>query len=124
MKPARIGLAAAAALAAFAGMLLLGPLTIERARAQDDEHALGEAVFDHWCAPCHDPGPGHPGTQGLQIKYRGTEIPAPLEERTDLTPPVVASFVRQGVLSMAPFRKTEITDAELDALAAYLAPPE
>ena len=124
MKPVRIGLAvAAAAFAAFASMLPIGPVTIERAQAQDSQHARGEAVFDHWCAPCHDPGPGHPGTQGLEIKYRGTDVPAPLEERTDLTPPLVATFVRQGVLSMAPFRKTEITDAELDALAAYLAAP-
>jgi hypothetical protein len=44
-----------------------------------------------------------------------------IEDRTDLTPELVKVFVRQGILSMAPFRKTEITDAELDALAAYLA---
>jgi len=93
---------------------------IDPAAAQDSEHAAGKAVFDYWCAPCHAPGPGHPGTQGLQIKYRGTDIPAPLEERTDLTPVVVETFVRQGVLAMAPFRKTEITDAELAELAAYL----
>jgi hypothetical protein len=33
----------------------------------------------------------------------------------------VAVFVRQGVLLMAPFRKTKISDAELAALSAYLA---
>jgi hypothetical protein len=33
----------------------------------------------------------------------------------------VAVFVRPGVLLMAPFRKTEITDAELAALTAYVA---
>ena len=81
----------------------------------------GEAVYNHWCAPCHAAGPGHPGTQGLQIKYRGTDINPVLVDRTDLTPEVVKTFVRQGILSMAPFRKTEITDAELDALAAFLA---
>jgi len=81
----------------------------------------GEAVYDHWCAPCHAAGPGHPGTQGLQIKYRDTQTNPVLVDRTDLTPEVVKVFVRQGVLSMAPFRKTEITDAELDALAAFLA---
>lgn len=81
----------------------------------------GEAVYNHWCAPCHAAGPGHPGTQGLQIKYRDTAINPVLVDRTDLTPEVVKTFVRQGILSMAPFRKTEITDAELDALAAFLA---
>jgi mono/diheme cytochrome c family protein len=81
----------------------------------------GEAVYEHWCAPCHAAGPGHPGTQGLQIKYRGTDVNPVLVDRTDLTPEVVKTFVRQGVLSMAPFRKTEVTDAELEALAAFLA---
>jgi len=80
----------------------------------------GQLVYEHWCAPCHAPGPGHPGTQSLQVKYGG-KVPAVLLERTDLAPPTVAMFVRQGILLMAPFRKTEITDAELAALAAYVA---
>ena len=80
----------------------------------------GEAVYTHWCAPCHAAGPGHPGTDSLQLKYGG-KMPAVLIERTDLTPQVVSTFVRQGVLLMAPFRKTEITDAELAALAAFVA---
>jgi (+)-pinoresinol hydroxylase len=80
----------------------------------------GKAVYERWCAPCHAPGPGHPGTQSLQLKYGGKLSPV-LLERTDLTPQTVATFVRQGILLMAPFRKTEITDAELAALAAYVA---
>jgi mono/diheme cytochrome c family protein len=44
-----------------------------------------------------------------------------LEERTDLTPDTVRHFVRNGVSVMPFFRKTEISDAELEALAAYLA---
>jgi len=79
----------------------------------------GQAVYEHWCAPCHAPGPGHPGTQSLQLKYAG-KTPAVLLERTDLAPEAVAVFVRQGVLLMAPFRKTEITDAQLQALTAYV----
>jgi mono/diheme cytochrome c family protein len=79
----------------------------------------GKAVYEHWCAPCHAPGPGHPGTQSLQVKYQG-KLPPVLLERTDLSPQGVSVFVRQGVLLMAPFRKTEITDAELTALAAYV----
>jgi mono/diheme cytochrome c family protein len=82
--------------------------------------ASGKAVYEHWCAPCHAPGPGHPGTQSLQLKYAG-KVPAVLIERTDLAPQAVATFVRQGVLLMAPFRKTEITDTELAVLTAYVA---
>jgi mono/diheme cytochrome c family protein len=119
MNLRRIALLAAGA-AFFAGLVATGPLSglAWAQNSPDKDH--GKAVFDHWCAPCHAPGPGHPGTQGLAIKYQGTNTPAPLEAREDLTPLVVKTFVRQGVLAMAPFRKTEVTDADLDALAAYL----
>jgi (+)-pinoresinol hydroxylase len=80
----------------------------------------GEAVYQHWCSHCHNAGRGNPGTESLRVKY-GDKLPAVLLERTDLTPQVVAQFVRQGVLSMAPFRKTEITDAELAVLSEFVA---
>jgi len=90
------------------------------ANAADHPAPSGQPVYEHWCAPCHAPGPGHPGTQSLQIKYAG-KTPPVLLDRSDLSPQAVAVFVRQGILSMPPFRKTEITDAELAALAAYVA---
>jgi mono/diheme cytochrome c family protein len=80
----------------------------------------GEAVYQRWCVHCHAAGRGNPGTESLQVKYGG-KVPAVLLERTDLAPQAVSVFVRQGVLSMAPFRKTEITDAELATLSAYVA---
>ena len=80
----------------------------------------GAAVFNNWCSACHSRGPQNaPGTASLQMKYQGA-VPAALEERRDLTPEVVKVFVRNGVAMMAPFRKTELSDADLDALAAYL----
>jgi (+)-pinoresinol hydroxylase len=80
----------------------------------------GREVYQYWCATCHGKGPGMPGTLALQTKYGGKK-PALLEERRDLTPELTRFFVRNGVSVMPPFRKTEIRDAELDALAAYLA---
>lgn len=86
----------------------------------------GKQVYDNWCAPCHGAGlglPGFgglPGTQQLRIKYRDTDIPAVLDERTDLVPEFIEVVVRQGVSFMPQFRKTEIGDRDLDALAAYL----
>ncbi len=79
----------------------------------------GEKVFDYWCATCHGPG-NLPGTMALQTKYKGAK-PAMLSERTDLSPPVTKTFVRKGVSIMPFFRKTEVSDADLDALAAYIA---
>jgi mono/diheme cytochrome c family protein len=97
-------------------------LGLGTAHAQDSASVeTGKQVFDKWCAPCHGAGPGMPGTQALQALYNGQK-PARLEERTDLIPELVRTFVRNGVSVMPFFRKTEISDAELDALAEYLAP--
>lgn len=79
----------------------------------------GEEVFTYWCATCHSSGPGMPGTQALQAKYNGNP-PALLLERRDLTASQIAFFVRNGVSVMAQFRKTEISDADLEALTSYI----
>jgi (+)-pinoresinol hydroxylase len=81
---------------------------------------VGRPVFQKWCAPCHAPGPNHPGTAALDALYGG-DRPGALEQRTDLSDSIVRLAVRQGAFSMPFFRKTEISDAELDALARYLA---
>ena len=92
------------------------PSTVWADTAQPTE---GRAVFDRWCGSCHGPKTDSPGTGALAAKYNG-EIPARLDQRTDLTPDVVKYFVRHGVSVMPPFRKTEITDSELESLALYL----
>lgn len=76
-------------------------------------------MYAKWCAPCHDPGITHPGTHALMGKYGGNR-PAVLLERVDLEPAFVAYMVRHGYSAMPPFRKTEISDAELSALARWL----
>jgi mono/diheme cytochrome c family protein len=62
----------------------------------------------------------HPGTNALTVKYKGQKSSVILEW-TDLTPELVKHWVRHGISVMPHFRKTEITDAQLEALAAYLA---
>jgi mono/diheme cytochrome c family protein len=108
----------AARLAALLGVAAIVPLAC---LAQDATVQRGKQVFDNWCAPCHAPGPRHPGTQALDVLYKGAK-PGALEQRTDLVPALTETFVRTGVSVMPPFRKTEIGDADLAALAAYLAP--
>ena len=103
------------------GMLLLICGFAGTAAAAEPAQAVsGEAVYKRWCSHCHSAGRGNPGTESLQVKYSG-RMPAVLLERTDLSALAVAVFVRQGVLSMPPFRKTEVTDAELAAVSAYVA---
>ena len=90
------------------------------ASAQD-----GQRLFAHNCAPCHAQGPGNdgspmlPGTAALDAKYHGNP-PAALERRGDLTPDVLHYILRNGSGAMPMFRKTEISDADIDAIAAYL----
>ena len=56
----------------------------------------------------------------LERKYHGA-VPAILEQRTKLPPDYVSYVVRHGISFMPSFRKTEISDAELARVAAYLA---
>lgn len=93
-----------------------------QADAQDQKVQQGKEVFNRWCVACHAAGDAYPGTLALQAKYKG-ETPAALEQRKDLNPDLVKFFVRNGVSVMPFFRKTEISDAELSALATYLAQP-
>lgn len=79
----------------------------------------GKQVYDQWCAICHAAAPRMPGTASLEAKYGGS-LPAALEDRTDMTPAFIEYFVRNGVLIMPAFRKTEITDADLALLVDYL----
>ena len=99
--------------------LLIG-LCASVASGQDTPVDKGKQVYDYWCATCHGPGRGKPGTIALAAKYKGSDRPALLEDRTDLTAQGIRLFVRNGVSIMPMFRKTEISDADLDAMAAFL----
>lgn len=111
-------------------LIALGALTLALAaqvavaadtKPASERQARGHAVFQYWCEPCHGRAPYLPATAALTVKYKGSKIAGALEDRKDLTAAVVKTFVRQGAFSMPPFRKTEVSDADLDALAAYLA---
>jgi mono/diheme cytochrome c family protein len=77
----------------------------------------GREVYQKWCTPCHGTGLGKPGTSSATA--RGAKTPV-LEQRQDLTQQMIESAVRKGVSIMPKFRKTEITDADLAAIVAYL----
>jgi mono/diheme cytochrome c family protein len=79
----------------------------------------GYVQFQNRCSVCHGSGLAKPGTRALAVKY-GNSLPALLEQRTDLTPETIRFAVRNGVTVMPPFRKTELSDADLNAVVAYL----
>jgi len=90
-----------------------------KATVSGEGQPRGYVEYQNYCSMCHGEGPGKPGTMALQAKYKGAE-PALLDQRTDLTPQLIKTYVRNGISIMPIFRKTEISDADLDAIAAYL----
>ena len=84
----------------------------------------GQTVFNRWCAGCHAPLDERKtrlaGTYALAERYKGSR-PAALEQRSDLSRAYIKQIVRSGMNIMPATRKTEISDRDLDALAAYLA---
>ena len=101
---------------ALAALIICGPGLADE---PSDPYATGRAVYAKWCAPCHDPGVSHPGTNALTVKYQGVKSGILLEWK-DLPPELVRHLVRNGISVMPQFRKTEISDADLDALAKFL----
>ena len=79
----------------------------------------GYVEYQKFCSMCHGEGAGKPGTAALEAKYKGA-VPALLDKRTDLTPQLIKMYVRNGISVMPIFRKTEISDADLNAIVAYL----
>ena len=59
------------------------------------------------------------GTISAAALYKGAK-PAVLAERTDLTADGIKTAVRKGMFIMPRFRKTEVTDADLQTIIAYL----
>lgn len=102
-----------------AGPAVSWKLFPDSASAQSAPAQTGKVDFLNACAVCHAAQPDRPGTMSLQFKYAG-RLPAALEQRTDLTPEMVTYYVRHGIAMMPSFRKTELSDAQVAAIAAYL----
>ena len=80
------------------------------------KQAEGQKLFRSTCFYCHSERVW--GT--FAIERRRGPADALLEKRTDLVPEFVKTVVRNGLGSMPAYRRTELTDAEVDAIVAYL----
>lgn len=106
-------------------LFAVGASAVAAQEKNADRIASGKQLYEYHCVACHGAAPGFPpfpelpGTAALRMRY-GTDRPALLTERTDLTPAFVAYFVRNGISVMPFFRKTEISDTELGAIGAFL----
>lgn len=82
------------------------------------DELTGKQVYSNWCAGCHMDSPFAPGT--IQLEHtRGPDM-AVIEQRSDLTEQSVRQLVRKGLGGMPLFRRTEISNADLDVLIEYL----
>lgn len=107
---------AAVAMAA-SGLTLAACGNSTKQGASEPREKTGQEVYAHWCADCHDAGPGHPGT--LRLDARGDGNPVLLKRHLDGE--TVKYVVRNGIQMMPPFRQTEISDEELERLIQYMA---
>ena len=98
-------------------LLLAMALLLPAAVSAQTSAERGREVYQKWCAPCHGTGLGKPGTSAAAA--HGVK-PSVLEQRQDLTQKMIESAVRKGTSIMPRFRKTEITDADLATIVAYL----
>ena len=80
------------------------------------EQSKGRTLFNESCSFCHGER-GHATT--LLAKRLGPDS-AVLEKRTDLSMELIRHVVRHGINSMPWYRRAELPDRDLDAIATYL----
>jgi mono/diheme cytochrome c family protein len=93
-------------------------LSVATAAAADltPQQEQGRKVYFGLCINCHAPGLW--GTNRLAKRFDKDH--AVLDNRTDLAAATVRVAIRVGIGSMPPLRKTEVSDADVDAVSAYL----
>lgn len=94
----------------------LGTDALTAERPLSAEAARGKMIYEERCVHCHQ----KQFWAGNRIRQRMGDQYAPLDQRTDLNAAYIHQALRRGVGSMIPYRRTELSDAEIDALAAYL----
>lgn len=85
----------------------------------------GETLYSNRCGTCHLAG--GMGTNLITVQQMKAGNPPEmglLANRTDLTADYVKQVVRNGKVAMPPISRVEVTDAELEAIAAFLAKDE
>ncbi|WP_321396966.1 cytochrome c [Emcibacter sp.] len=83
--------------------------------------ADGEVLFSNRCGACHLPGGMGTNLLTMQRMEMGFAPESGLlTNRTDLTADYVIEVVRNGKVAMPPQTRVDVTDAELERIAAYL----
>jgi len=103
--------------AGFALLLMLGS-GLAAAQGAVPAEPAGKALFKSRCGMCHQT---IGMAVGLLARRPGDTSKGFLEDRNDLSATFVRTAVRTGIINMPRMARGEITDAELAAIADYLA---
>ena len=93
-------------------LFLIAPLSLAQAQSVEE----GQTLFNDKCMSCHNPA----ATGSVMLGKRLGEENAVLSERNNLSAEYIKVVLRYGVGSMPWYRRSEISDAQADAIAAYL----
>jgi mono/diheme cytochrome c family protein len=105
--------------ASVVAVLLLSAATVDAAEPGaplTSRQEQGRTLYHGTCVHCHGQNVWGTFTLGRRL---GADH-ALLEQRTDLVGPYVKTVIRAGVGSMPAYRRTELTDADVDAIVDYL----
>ena len=80
-------------------------------------HSPAEALFVEKCGMCHR----EMGMGTVILARRMDPAKSALEKRTDLSPALVISAARKGLGNMPRISRGEVSDAQLETIANYLA---
>lgn len=103
---------AALALIMFAATLAGAAETVPLSAKQQE----GKALYEATCIYCHN-------ARGFATERLRTRLPedrSVLTERTDLDPAYIRTIVRNGLASMPAYTPTDLNEAQIQAIAAYL----
>jgi mono/diheme cytochrome c family protein len=98
------------------GALVAGAAHADESRSLSPLQQEGKALFEATCVYCHNPR----GWGTERLKTRLPEERSVLVDRTDLEPVYIRAVVRNGLISMPAYTPTDLSDAQIDAVAAYL----
>lgn len=102
----------------LAWLAALTAALIPAAGAAEAPNAARE-LFDMHCGICHQPH----GAGTIALAHRLGPEHSLLADRQDLDAAYIKQVVRNGIGSMPPQTRVDLTDAELAAVAAYLTRP-
>jgi (+)-pinoresinol hydroxylase len=104
---------------ALVALLAASQLALAQSLPQASSVERGQGLFAGSCAYCHSQ---RGFATALLAKRLGPQN-AILEARTDLSPALIHTVVRHGINGMPWYRRSELSDAQLDDIASYLTRP-